>query len=112
MIDEKVNPWLAERLKRMGVDPEISILLEVDRRYLDQVLSNLRRLGISVDLSKISTFPASAFIPVVIDSALIDAVSKIPGVIKVHYNAPVWIKPFFLEDSLLGKLVVSKVEIP
>jgi len=112
LIDEKVNPWLAEKLKRMGVDPEISILLEVDRRYLDQVLSNLRRLGISADLSKISTFPASAFIPVVIDSALIDAVSKIPGVIKIHYNAPVWIKPFFLEDSLLGKLVVSKVEIP
>ena len=112
VIDEKVNPWLAEKLRKMGVDPVVNLLLEVDSRVINDVVNRLRKLGISVDMSKVSTLPKVAYVPVVVDTALVDAVSKIPGVVKIHYDVPVWIKPFFLEDKLLGKLVLSKVEIP
>jgi len=112
VVDEKVNPWLAEKLRKMGVDPVVNLLLEVDSRAINDVVNRLRKLGISVDMSKVSVLPRVAYVPIAVDSALVDAISKIPGVIKIHYDVPVWVRPFFLEDVLLGKLVLSKVEIP
>ena len=112
VVDEKVNPWLAEKLRKMGVDPTINLLLEVDSRAINNVVNQLRKLGISVDMSKVSVLPRVAYVPVVVDTALVDTIAKMPGVVKIHYDVPVWIKPFFLEDKLLGKLVLSKVEIP
>ena len=112
VVDEKVNPWLAERLRKLGVDPLVNLLLEVDARALNDVINQLKKLGISVEIDRVSVFPRVAYIPIVADTALLDAIARLPGVIKIHYNAPVWIRPFFFEDKLLGKLTLSKVEVP
>ena len=109
----KLNPWLREKLG--VVDPRtLEVLIEVEPGRLDYVRSRLSALGVRVKGTALGRFILAA-VPV----EMLDAVERIEGVVMIHYNAPVWIKPSFpfsiaLErfDALVGNIMVSRVEIP
>lgn len=106
----KLNPWLREKLK--GVDPEnISVIVEVDPKYFDEVYIALRNMGLEPKNTAFHRF-IEVEVP---DPSVLEYIERIPGVVEIHYNMPRTIgliKPPSLRDPFLGQLNVSKVEIP
>jgi len=91
-----VNPWLCEKLKQMGVikdppgspsGPTLSLLIQIEPRAANDVITALRRMG----LSPSQPFFFNQFIEVSAPAALVPAIAQIPGVVKVNYNMPVGI---------------------
>lgn len=115
MFSDKVNPWLAEKLRGLGHDPALRLLVEVEPGKAEEVIQQLRRMGVSIRGKPL----LGIFIPVTVPSAAyIDAIARLPGVVKIHYDTPMWIKPVLpipmpsMRDPLLGTIKVSKVEVP
>lgn len=107
----KLNPWLKEALK--GVDPPITVIVEVDPKEYDNVISTLSRMGL-----RIKSVSFRRFITVYLrESALVEYIERIPGVVEIHYDMPKYIKPVLpftlkLRDPLLGEIRISEIEIP
>jgi subtilisin family serine protease len=110
----KLNPWLAEKLK--GVDPEnIRVIVEVDPKYFNEALVTLRRMGLSISSTSFGRF-ITVTVP---DVATVEAIERLPFVVKIHYDVPKYIKPLLpppfqlrIRDKLLGEIRVSETEIP
>jgi len=105
----KLNPWLEEKLKGR-INSKLKIIVEVDSKYFDEAVVALKRLGLPILLTSFNTF-----ITVEAPIEMIDTIARLPFVKQIHYDMPVYIKPFpFLKirDVLLGEVRVSEVEVP
>lgn len=113
-MEDKINPWLEEKLKGKSPNPGLRILVETEPNKVQEVLSEIKR---AVPAAKFISTSWGRYISVEVpEVADIDTIAKIPGVKTVHYDAPVWVKAELpapkLVDPLLGEISVSKVEIP
>ncbi len=108
----KLNPWLAERLKGLRVDPSLRVIVEVEPKEFNEVLAKLKGIkGVKV----VST-SFDRFITVVVPAPqTLEDIERIPGVIEIHYDMPRGILPFPFgsrNDPLLGEVRLSSVEVP
>ena len=103
----EVNPWLAKKLKVVHSPETVNIIVEVlDKTRLDQVSAQLGQLGIPPIARSFNMLQVTA------PMKLVESIAAIQGV-KVHYNAPVYIKsPPRILDPLIGEVSLSSVEIP
>jgi len=116
----RLNPWLKQKLEELEkrkVNPQLDIVVEVEPDRLDEVLAELEKIpDVEIHYERISW---RRFIPVTApDIETVERIARIPGVVMVHYEAPVYIRgvPFILPpkitDVILGEISLSKVEIP
>jgi len=117
-MSEKINPWLEEKVKGMK-SPQISIVVEVEPKTIGLVLTTLRGIPGITRIGSVSKTPHRSFIPVTVkEPAIIESITRIPGVIEIHYETPRYIRsinPFVklkILDPILGEIMISKIEIP
>jgi len=99
----KVNPWLAEAIKcaeQIRIDPQLTLIVRVERGRELEVASELRKMGLRV----LGWIPG--FVRVRATIADIDAITRIPYVINVSYDVPVWPMACGI-DELLKSIAVK-----
>jgi len=124
IVERKTNPWLLEKLREKELvkgtalsSQYLRLIVEVVPDYTDVVADELEARRITVYRELITL---GRYIPIYAPVEMIPEIQKIPYVVIVHYDMPVWIRvqlpefPFLLTkiDPLLDKIRISEIEIP
>lgn len=121
----KLSPLLREKLGHDPPKPRVlRLVLEVKKGKKDEVVSQLKEMGLKVDENLVSQpIPGgNYYVPVVASEDYIKDIEEMEGVVRVSKSMPVSagvsiatpsIQPFYtIKDELLGKVVIPEVEVP
>lgn len=105
-MSENINPWLEEAIKRAEQrrrSPRgLVLIVQVDPARQAEVAAKLRELGVAI-LAQITGF-IRVDVP---GPEYIETIARIPGVIMVSYDAPVWPMAFIIDNMFKGAAIRS-----
>lgn len=104
----ELNGWFSERLQARAAPQSVDVIIQVNGlQNVPNVLQALPALGIRPSAK------AFNFVQAIVPQMALADVAALSDVVRVSYNAPVWIRGSpFRNDPLLGRIALSEVEVP